>query len=88
MSFYDKETIKEALIYVGIFIITLVLIVFIIIAIDNKKKEDNKEYASFKYLTTNILVDETTNVLYYHQDNGGITPIYNADGTLKLYKEN
>ena len=36
-----------------------------------------------------ILVDKTTNVLYYWISGsaGGITPLYNADGTLKLYEE-
>jgi len=86
MSFYDKETLKETLIYVGSFIVTLALIIFVLV-ITNNRKEDNKEYANFKKITANVLVDETTNVLYYYYDRG-ITPIYNADGTLKLYKEN
>lgn len=36
-----------------------------------------------------ILADKTTNVLYYWISGsaGGITPLYNADGTLKLYEE-
>lgn len=36
-----------------------------------------------------ILVDKNTGVLYYWiaGSAGGITPIYNADGTLKIYKE-
>lgn len=35
-----------------------------------------------------IFVDKNTNVLYYYNvsSTGGITPIYNSDGTLKLYK--
>ncbi len=36
-----------------------------------------------------ILVDKNTKVMYYWIgcDSGGITPIYNEDGTLKLYEE-
>lgn len=36
-----------------------------------------------------ILVDKNTNVMYYWItcNSGGITPIYNEDGTLKLYKK-
>ena len=36
-----------------------------------------------------ILVDKNTNVMYYWITckNGGITPIYNEDGSLKLYEE-
>ena len=36
-----------------------------------------------------ILVDKNTNVMYYWitANCGGITPIYNEDGTLKLYEE-
>lgn len=35
-----------------------------------------------------ILYDKNTGVMYYMQQSGylfGITPIYNADGTVKLY---
>ena len=36
-----------------------------------------------------ILVDKNTNVMYYWItcNNGGITPIYNEDGSLKLYEK-
>ena len=36
-----------------------------------------------------ILVDKNTNVMYYWItcSSGGITPIYNEDGSLKLYEE-
>lgn len=36
-----------------------------------------------------ILVDKNTNVMYYWItcESGGITPIYNEDGSLKLYEE-
>ena len=36
-----------------------------------------------------ILVDKNTNVMYYWItcSSGGLTPIYNEDGTLRLYEE-
>lgn len=36
-----------------------------------------------------ILIDKNTNVMYYWItcSPGGITPVYNEDGTLKLYTE-
>lgn len=37
---------------------------------------------------TNVAYDKNTNVMYFLRSNGnsfGITPIYNSDGTLKLY---
>lgn len=36
-----------------------------------------------------ILVDKNTNVMYYWItcNSSGITPIYNEDGSLKLYEE-
>ena len=38
---------------------------------------------------TNIVYDKNTSVMYFLRSNGnsfGITPIYNSDGTLKLYE--
>ena len=35
-----------------------------------------------------LFYDKNTRVIYYKDTSrGGITPIYNADGTLKLYEE-
>lgn len=35
-----------------------------------------------------IFYDKNTGVMYYmYGTKGGITPIYNADGTLKIYEE-
>ena len=34
-----------------------------------------------------VFYDKNTGVMYFSRPKGGITPIYNADGTLKLYKE-
>lgn len=38
---------------------------------------------------TTVAYDKNTNVMYYMVETGnafGITPIYNSDGTLKLYE--
>lgn len=36
-----------------------------------------------------VFYDKNTGVMYYYlcTRNGGITPIYNSDGTLKIYEE-
>lgn len=53
----------------------------------------NSKIADFEIIDNNfygmILVDKNTNVLYYWitSNAGGITPIYNSDGTLKLCEE-
>lgn len=43
----------------------------------------------YKSRYTNVAYDKNTNVMYFLRSNGnsfGITPIYNSDGTLKLYE--
>lgn len=37
--------------------------------------------------TTVIVSDNDTKVMYVYSYYGGFTPLYNADGTLKLYKD-
>ena len=39
---------------------------------------------------TEVMYDKNTGVMYFHRDgryDSFMTPIYNADGTLKLYEE-
>lgn len=39
---------------------------------------------------TEVMYDKNTGVMYFHRDSrydNFMTPIYNADGTLKLYEE-
>lgn len=39
---------------------------------------------------TEVMYDKNTGVMYFHKDSrydSFMTPIYNADGTLKLYEE-
>ena len=53
----------------------------------------NPKLVDFEIVDNNfygcILVDKNTNVMYYWLtcSSGGITPIYNEDGSLKLYEE-
>ena len=53
----------------------------------------NSKLVNFEIVDNNfygcILVDKDTNVMYYWItcSCGGITPIYNEDGSLKLYEE-
>ena len=56
-------------------------------------KSPDTKIVDFEIVDSNywsvILVDKNTNVMYFWcmSKDGGITPIYNADGSLKLYEE-
>lgn len=58
-----------------------------------KINSPSTKLVDFEVVDTNyygaILVDRNTNVMYFWSmsRNGGITPIYNEDGSLKLYEE-
>lgn len=60
-----------------------------VINIDEKIKSPNSKLCDFEVVGTNfygaILVDKNTNVLYYWVQGDSMTPIYNSDGTVKLY---
>ena len=64
-----------------------------IINIDNVLNSPDSSLVDFEIVENNfyeaILVDKNTGIMYVWIMNscGGITPIYNADGTLKLYEE-
>lgn len=64
-----------------------------VIDINNVLATPNSELVNFEIVDYNwyeaILVDKNTGVMYiwFTTDCGGITPLYNADGTLKLYKK-
>ena len=64
-----------------------------IIDIDNVLKSPDSSLVDFEIVENNwyeaILVDKNTGVMYiwFTVNCGGITPLYNADGTLKLYEE-
>lgn len=61
--------------------------------IDNVVKTPDSSLVDFEIVENNfyeaILVDKNTGVMYvwFTSSCGGITPIYNADGTLKLYEK-
>lgn len=68
---------------------------------DTTKYSDDSHYIYSKFVvveksvssisgTTFVVYDEDTKVMYYIIDaynQGGITPIYNSDGTIKLYEK-
>ena len=64
-----------------------------VININEVLESPNTKIIDFEVVDKNfynaILVDKNTKVMYYWNmsDTGGFTPIYNADGTLKLYEE-
>ena len=62
-----------------------------VINIDEVIKSPNSKLCNFEIVETNyygaILVDKNTNVLYYWIQDSSMTPIYNSDGTVKLYEE-
>ena len=63
-----------------------------VVNIDEVIKSPNSKLCNFEVVETNyygaILVDKNTNVLYYWIQDTSMTPIYNSDGTVKLYDEN
>lgn len=65
-----------------------------IINLNGIVKTPDTKIVDFEVIDNNfygtILVDKNTNVMYYWiaSDSGGITPIYNSDGSLKLYEPN
>lgn len=64
-----------------------------VINVNEVLKTPNTKMIDFEVVDKNfysaILVDKNTKVIYYWNmsNTGGFTPIYNADGTLKLYEE-
>ena len=64
-----------------------------VINIDEVLEPPNTKMIDFEVVDKNfysaILVDKNTKVMYYWItcEGGGITPIYNEDGSLKLYEE-
>lgn len=47
----------------------------------------NVENGETKYTNYSIVYDYETRVMYIIEYRGGISPLYNADGTLRVYKE-
>lgn len=64
-----------------------------VINIDEVLESPNTKIIDFEVVDKNfysaILVDKNTKVMYYcnMSSTGGFTPIYNEDGSLKLYEE-
>lgn len=64
-----------------------------VLNIDSIMDSPNSKLVDFEVIDCNyyeaILVDKNTKVMYIWLTTncGGITPLYNSDGTLKLYEE-
>lgn len=64
-----------------------------VVNIDSVLATPNSKLVDFEIVDYNyyeaILVDKSTGVMYvwFTTNCGGITPLYNADGTLKLYED-
>lgn len=77
-------------------IVMLISIPIIFIVSYSNKKENKKEdeigvFVEIEsHLSYEIVYDKDTRVIYAKSNSGTNTfcPLYNADGTLKLYKEN
>ena len=70
-------------------VVVAALITFLILVIklwDTSLDKQHAEYVNFEHVAGEVYVDTTTGVLYY-QRHYGLSPLYNADGTLKLYVE-
>ena len=89
---------KKKILCLGIVLILLICLTSCnsddsnIVNIDAVLKSPDSSLVNFEIIDNNfyetILVDKNTGVMYcwITCSAGGITPIYNADGTLKLYK--
>ena len=86
---------KNKIICLGLVIVMLVSLTGCssnVININMVTKSPNIELINFEIVDNNfyeaILVDKNTKVMYcwITCNSGGITPIYNADGSLKLYE--
>ena len=89
---------KKKLDWVGIFGrigIALVIIMLVVIGLTNNTKATNEKKSAFKTIETyydenntfeKIVYDPDTSVMYAIIDGKMITPLFNADGTLKTYK--
>ncbi len=86
---------KKKIICLGLVIVMLVSLTSCssnVVNIESVIESPNTDLINFEIIDNNfyetILVDKNTKVMYcwITCNAGGITPIYNADGSLKLYE--
>ena len=80
-------------------LLLLVIVVLLVVTMccccpkrkDMKPSEDSQLVAveTFYngYTTCSVYYDRHTKVMYFSQHESGITPLYNEDGTLRLWEE-
>jgi hypothetical protein len=86
---YWLEGLKDFLCHIifpiFVFVVSLGFLVFVILASWTRRADYESKYIQLEQVGYGVFVDKTTGVLYYRFQSG-MTPIYNADGTLKLYE--
>ena len=97
----DKEERLFNIGIVTIILLVLLLIILIVyhvyvslVTLNNTHKSNDSEHILVEvdsdegsYTNFNIYYDKDTKVMYILEYHGGVTPMFNPDGTLKLYKE-
>ena len=97
----DKEdrliniAIVTAILLVLLLIIIIVYNVYVpLVTHNNIHKSNDSEHILVevdsdegRYTNFNIYYDRDTKVMYILEYHGGVTPMFNPDGTLKLYEE-
>lgn len=68
-----------------VFIVSLGFLIFVIFSSWTRQADYESTYIQLERVSYGVYVDKNTGVLYYRFQSG-MTPIYNADGTLKLYE--
>ena len=77
--------------YIWIFLPIVIVIIIIISVYTHSKYERMKQNYQFipleHHAIFDIVYDKENKVMYTMSLNGTLTPIYNPDGTIRLYKE-
>lgn len=96
-----KIDVEEAMYNILIFTLSTAMIIMIILItlglmslfMDSSESSSveteivNFEIIGNDHLGGKLMVDKNTGVLYNYSDDNIVMPIYNSDGTLKMYKE-
>lgn len=85
-----KEKLIIALLVISIVSVACSCIFIYCTSSENTEHDDSGVFVEIEsHLSYSIVYDEDTRVIYAKSNSGAITfcPLYNADGTLKVYKE-
>lgn len=81
-----KDFFRHIIFPIFVFVVSFGFLVFVISSSWMRQEDSESKYIQLERVSYGVYVDKNTGVLYYRFQSG-ITPIYNADGTLKLYEE-